>query len=84
MMANGDREGCSFLSLPHRNNGFFFLFATKYCILYWKKNIKRLLENSEYAEIRDSGVILTLQCRHESTSGCSFFIFPMGWYGYVR
>ena len=32
--------------------GFFFLVTTKYLILYWEKNIKRLPENPEYPEKR--------------------------------
>ena len=28
VMANGDPEGRIFLSYPHPNNGFFFLFTT--------------------------------------------------------
>ena len=40
VMTNDDSEGWIFLSHPHRNNGFFFLLATEYLILYWK-NIKK-------------------------------------------
>ena len=46
--------------------------------------MKRLPENPEYAEMRHGDIILTLKCRPGSTCRCSFFIFPMGWYGYVR
>ena len=34
------REGLIFLSHPHTNYGFFFLFTTKYSILYWE-NMKK-------------------------------------------
>ena len=34
VMTNGDRQGRIFLSHPHMNNGFFFLFTTKYHIFY--------------------------------------------------
>ena len=59
LMTNGDHEGRIFLSHPHTNNGFFFLLTTKYLILYWK-NMKRLPENPEYAEVRRDDVTLTL------------------------
>ena len=40
VMPNGDRERKIFLSHSHTNNGLFFLLATKYLILYWKKHDK--------------------------------------------
>ena len=55
-MTNGDHEGRIFLSHPHMNNEFFFLLTTKYPILYWK-NLKRLTENPEYAEMWHGDVI---------------------------
>ena len=56
-MTNGDRKGgIFFLSHPHINNGFFFLLTTKYCILYLK-NMNRLSENPEFAEMRHGDVI---------------------------
>ena len=60
VMTNGDHEGRIFLSRPHTNNVFFFLLTTKYLILYWK-NMKRLPENHEFAEMRHDDVVLTLQ-----------------------
>ena len=60
-MTNGVPEGRIFLSHPHRNNGFFFSLITKYRILYWKEQWKRLPEIPEYAEMRHSDAILTLQ-----------------------
>ena len=79
MMTNGDREGWIFLSHPLTNNELFFLLTTKYRILYW------IL----YAE--GFKTILNTLRRDPMTSwinvkpACSplFFIFPMGWYGYV-
>ena len=44
---------------PIKNNGFLFLFTTKYRILYWKP-WKMLPENPEFAEMRYGDVILTL------------------------
>ena len=35
------------------------MLTTKYLILFWKKNMQRVLENPDYAEIRHGGVILT-------------------------
>ena len=60
VMTIGDREERIFLSHPHKNNGFFFLLTVKYLILYWK-DMKRLPENPEFAEMRHGDVILTLQ-----------------------
>ena len=34
VMTNSDRERWIFVSHPHMNNEFFFLFTTKYRILY--------------------------------------------------
>ena len=59
MMTSGDHEGRISLSHPHTNNGFFFLLTTKYLILY-EKDMKRLPENPEFAEMRHGDVILTL------------------------
>ena len=86
MMTIGDREGQIFLSHPHTNNGFFFLLATKYLILYWK-GLKRLPENPEIAEVRHDDVILTLQC-HRSMCGqladdVRLFVFYLS-HGLVR
>ena len=67
-MTKDDHEGWVFLSHPHTNNELFFFFATKYLILYWK-NMKRLPQNSEYAEMQHGDVILTLQKRHRLTCG---------------
>ena len=66
-MMTSRREGRSFLSHPHTNNGFHFLLTTKYLMLYWK-NIKRLPENPVFAEIRHNDVISTLR-RHGPTCG---------------
>ena len=60
MMTNGNPEGRIFLSHLHTHDGFFFLLTTKYLILY-KKDVKRLPENPEFAEMRHGDVILTLQ-----------------------
>ena len=57
VMTKGDPEGRIFLSHPHTNNGFFFLLTTRYHILYWK-NMKRLQENPEFADMRHADVIL--------------------------
>ena len=51
MLTNGDHEGRIFLSHPHTNNGLFFFLNTKYLILY-EKDMKRLSENPEFAEMR--------------------------------
>ena len=82
VMTIGDREGRIFLSHPHTNYGFFFLYTTLY-LFYIGKTWKRLPENPEYAEMGHGDVILTLQWRQGSTCGCSFFIFPYVWYGCV-
>ena len=37
VMSKGYHLGRIFLSLPHMNNGFFFLLTTKYLILYCEK-----------------------------------------------
>ena len=60
MMTIVDREGRIFLSHPHIHDGYFFLLTTKYLNLY-KKDVKRLPENPELAEMRHDVVILTLQ-----------------------
>ena len=60
MMTNGDPEGEIFLSHTHTNNGFLFLFTTKYHILYWK-NMKKASRKLDFAEMRHGDVILTLQ-----------------------
>ena len=60
MMTIGDREGRIFLSHPHTHDGNFFLLTTKYLILYYK-DMKKLPENPELAEMRHGDVILTLQ-----------------------
>ena len=61
VMTNGNCEGQIFLSYPHMNNGFFFLLATKYRIVYWKNMKKKHPENPEFAEMRHDDVILKLQ-----------------------
>ena len=84
-VTSGDREGRIFLSHPHTNNGLFFLLNTKhakYLVLYWK-NMKRLPENPEVAEMRHGDVILTSQwrCSHGSTCGrhaAVLFYLPHG------
>ena len=50
-----------------------------------KKNMKRLPEDPEFAEIRHGDVILTLRASSVRPT-CGFFviIFPTDWYGYVR
>ena len=56
-------------------------------IAYYIGNHEKGFKNPEYSEMPHGDVILTLQWRHGSTCGqgdCSFFIFPTGWYGYVR
>ena len=50
-----DREGLIFLSHPHTRDGYFFLLITKYLILY-EKNVKRLPEKPEFAEMRGAMV----------------------------
>ena len=60
VMTIGDREGRIFLSNPYTNDGYFFLLTTKYLILYYK-DMKKLPEMSEFAEMRHGDVILTLQ-----------------------
>ena len=69
VMTVDDREGPIFLSHHHTNNGLFFLLTTKYRILYWKKTLKMLPDNPEFAEMRHNDVILTTQLRHGSTCG---------------
>ena len=76
-MTNGDREGQSFVSHPHTKHLFFFLLTTKYLILY-SKNMKKLPESPDNAEMRHVDVILILQWRHELTSGqgvADMFVF---------
>ena len=60
MMAIGDREGRIFLSHPHIYDGYFFLLTTKYLILYYK-DMKKLPEDPEFAEMRHGDVISTLR-----------------------
>ena len=60
MITIGDREGRIFLSHPHSLDGYFFLLTTKFIILYYK-DMKRLSENTEFAEMGHGDVILTLQ-----------------------
>ena len=60
VMTNGDHEGQIFLPHPHTNNGFFFLPTTKSRILYLK-NMKRVPENPEFAEMKHGDVTFTLQ-----------------------
>ena len=70
-MPSDDKQwlrGMDFLSHPHTNNGFVLLLTIKYLILYWK-DMKRLPENPEFAEMRHGEVILTLQWRHRSMCG---------------
>ena len=50
MMTNGDHRGWGFLSHPHTNDGFFFLLTTKY-LNFIGKNMKKVHENPEYAEM---------------------------------
>ena len=66
MMTIGDHERRIFLSHPHTHVEYFFLFTTKYLILY-NKDMKKLPENPEFAEMRHGDVILTLQRCHVST-----------------
>ena len=47
MMTNGDLEGRIFLSLPHTNNGFFFLLIT---VFFLFKN--KFAEVSEYTKVQ--------------------------------
>ena len=58
VMIIGDCEGRILLSHPHTHDGYFFLLATKYLILYYK-DMKKLPENPEFAEMRHGDVILT-------------------------
>ena len=55
VMTNGIPEGQIFLSHPHTNDGFFFLLTIKYRILC----LKRVLEDPEYAEMRQ-GMVTSL------------------------
>ena len=54
VMTNGDPEGRIFLSYPHTNNGFFFLFTTVFYIfflfIYLFQN--KLTEVSEYDKMQ--------------------------------
>ena len=45
VITNGNHEGWIFLSHPHTNNIFFFLFTAKTLILYWI-NMKKAFKNS--------------------------------------
>ena len=83
VMTNGDCEGSIFLSHPHTNDGFFSCSPLNNSF-YIGKTWKRLPESPEYAEMRHGDIILTLQWCHGSACGCLFFIFPTGWYWYVR
>ena len=51
MMTNDDHQGQIFLSHPNWNNGFVFLFTTKYLI-------SSLPEKPEYADMRLLGPYL--------------------------
>ena len=55
-----DPEGRVFLSQPHTHDGYFFWLTTKYFILY-HKDMKRLTESFEFAEMQHGDIILTLQ-----------------------
>ena len=48
MMTNSDPEGQIFLSYPHTNNGFFFLFTTFFIYLFQN----HLPEVPEYAKMQ--------------------------------
>ena len=60
MMTIGDREGQICLSHPQTHNEYFFLLPTKYLIVY-NKDMKKLPEKPEFAEMRHGDFILTLQ-----------------------
>ena len=68
MMTIGNHEGQIFSSHPHTHDGYFFSLTTEYLILYLK-DMKRLPENPEFAEMRHGEVILTLHWRHGLTCG---------------
>ena len=55
-----DREGRIFLSHPYTHDGYFFLLTTKYLIIYYK-DMKKLPENREFAEMRHDDVIVMLK-----------------------
>ena len=57
-MPIGDQKGRIFLSHPHTNNGFFFLFTTKYHISLYFILEKYEKGFQEFAEIRHGDVIL--------------------------
>ena len=67
----GDREVRIFLSHPHTNNGFFPCSPLNISFILEKleKDLRKILENPEYAELRHGDAILILQRRHGSTCG---------------
>ena len=44
MMTNDDLEGWIFLSHPHTNKGFVFLFTVKYGIRIFERSLSEILE----------------------------------------
>ena len=86
-------EACRVMTVIPRD-GFFYPTLTRLMdsfscsalntSFYIGKTWKRLPENPEYAEMRHGDVILAFQKHHGMTCGCSFVIFPTGWYRYVR
>ena len=87
MMTNGGRKGRIFRSHPHMNNGFLFLLTTKYLILEWinmkKASIKSLIRR-DATWCRHLNITMTLGINVRPECAHTFFMFPTGWYGYVR
>ena len=52
MMTNSDPEGQIFLSYPHTNNEFFFLFTTVFIHLFIYLFQNKLPEVPEYAKMQ--------------------------------
>ena len=82
----GDRKICNedhrlasrglpiFLSHTHTHDGYFFLLTTKYLTIYYK-DMKKLPENPEFAEMGHGDVILTL---HILSAYLYFFYIKLG------
>ena len=81
MMTNGDCQGRIFLSYPHTNYGFF-LCSTINTAFLCLRNMKMAFRVPGCVDIQHTCDMVTSKIdRHVASV---WFIFPMGWYGYVR
>ena len=79
-MTNGYREGRTFVSHPHTNNGFFLLLSIKYCIFIFKKGFQKILNTLSYDIIWWRYFNNNNDITFLPTCGSLFFIFSTGWY----